>query len=81
MIIEQHLRLSENFRAIFLKYFLLTYNPFFLVEDYKMDLEDYNLIKNNSKNLEKYDFDEIIKKYNFINTIFIIKLINIKIIN
>jgi len=28
------------------------------------DLEDYNLIKNNSKNLEKYDFDEIIKKYN-----------------
>ena len=28
------------------------------------DLEDFNLIKHNSKNLEKYDFKEIIKKYN-----------------
>tara|TARA_B100000902_G_scaffold333000_1_gene331278 strand:- start:1068 stop:2132 length:1065 start_codon:yes stop_codon:yes gene_type:complete len=28
------------------------------------DLEDFNLIKNNSKSLENYDFNEIIKKYN-----------------
>ena len=28
------------------------------------DLEDFNLIKSNSKNLENYDFKEIIKKYN-----------------
>jgi hypothetical protein len=28
------------------------------------DLEDFNLIKSNSKNLEKYDFSKIIKKYN-----------------
>ena len=28
------------------------------------DLEDFNLIKNNSKNLENYNFEEIIKKYN-----------------
>ena len=28
------------------------------------DLEDFNLIKRNSKNLENYDFKEIIKKYN-----------------
>jgi len=28
------------------------------------DLEDFNLIKNNSKNLENYDFKEIIQKYN-----------------
>jgi hypothetical protein len=28
------------------------------------DLEDYNLIKNNIKNLENYNFEEIIKKYN-----------------
>jgi hypothetical protein len=28
------------------------------------DLEDYNLIKLNSKNLENYDFKEIIQKYN-----------------
>ena len=28
------------------------------------DLEDYNIIKLNSKNLEDYDFEEIIKKYN-----------------
>ena len=28
------------------------------------DLEDFNLIKSNSKNLENYDFGEIIKKYN-----------------
>jgi len=28
------------------------------------DLEDFNLIKQNSKDLEKYDFEEIIQKYN-----------------
>ena len=28
------------------------------------DLEDFNLIKHNSKNLENYDFKEIIQKYN-----------------
>ena len=28
------------------------------------DLEDFNLIKNNSKSLENHDFNEIIKKYN-----------------
>ena len=28
------------------------------------DLEDFNLIKNNIKNLESYDFKEIIDKYN-----------------
>jgi hypothetical protein len=28
------------------------------------DLEDFNLIKRNSENLENYDFKEIIKKYN-----------------
>ena len=28
------------------------------------DLEDFNLIKNNSKSLENFDFNEIIKKYN-----------------
>ena len=28
------------------------------------DLEDFNLIKNNIKNLESYDFEEIINKYN-----------------
>jgi len=28
------------------------------------DLEDFNLIKNNSKNLENYNFKEIIQKYN-----------------
>ena len=28
------------------------------------DLEDFNLIKRNSKNLENYDFKEIIQKYN-----------------
>jgi hypothetical protein len=28
------------------------------------DLEDFNLIKYNSKNLENYDFEEIIQKYN-----------------
>ena len=30
----------------------------------KEDLEDFNLIKRNSKNLENYDFKEIIQKYN-----------------
>ena len=28
------------------------------------DLEDFNLIKRNSKNLENYNFQEIINKYN-----------------
>ena len=28
------------------------------------DLEDFNLIKDNSKNLENYNFEPIIKKYN-----------------
>ena len=28
------------------------------------DLEDFNLIKSNSKNLENYDFEQIIQKYN-----------------
>ena len=33
------------------------------------DLEDFNLIKLNSKNLENYDFKEIIEKYNLKNYI------------
>ncbi len=37
------------------------------------DLEDFNLIKSNSKNLENYDFKEIINKYNIEN--FIITII------
>ncbi len=36
------------------------------------DLEDFNLIKNNIKNLEKYDFKEIIDKYNIKDYIIII---------
>jgi hypothetical protein len=48
------------------------------------DLEDYNLIKNNSKNLENYDFSEIITKYNLEDYIIVITFINkneIKVLN
>ena len=40
------------------------------------DLEDFNLIKRNSKNLENYDFNEIIKKYSLDDYIITIVLIN-----
>ena len=36
------------------------------------DLEDFNLIKHNLKNLENYDFKEIIEKYNLENSIIMI---------
>tara|TARA_Y100000768_G_scaffold380269_1_gene357154 strand:+ start:41 stop:1129 length:1089 start_codon:yes stop_codon:yes gene_type:complete len=36
------------------------------------DIEDFNLIKNNIKNLENYDFEEIIGKYNINDYIIII---------
>ena len=36
------------------------------------DLEDFNLIKNNSKNLENYDFKEIVSKYNIDDFIILI---------
>ena len=40
------------------------------------DLEDFNLIKRNSKNLENYDFKEIIQKYNLEDYIITIIFIN-----
>ena len=40
------------------------------------DLEDFNLIKRNSKNLENYDFKEIIQKYNLKDYIITIIFIN-----
>jgi len=48
------------------------------------DLEDFNLIKNKSNNLENYDFQEIIKKYNLKDYIIMIifkKNEEIKILN
>jgi hypothetical protein len=48
------------------------------------DLEDFNLIKRNSKNLENYNFKEIIKKYNLTDHIISIIFKNnneIKILN
>ncbi len=48
------------------------------------DLEDFNLIKNKSNNLENYDFQEIIKKYNLKDYIIMIIFKNneeIKILN
>ena len=42
------------------------------------DLEDFNFIKNNSKNLENYDFEEIIKKYNLNDYIIMIVFKNDK---
>ena len=48
------------------------------------DLEDFNLIKRNSKNLENYDFEEIIKKYNiedYIITIIFKNKDEIKVLN
>ena len=38
------------------------------------DVEDYLSIKNNLKNIESYDFNEIIKKYNTNNYIIMIIL-------
>ena len=38
------------------------------------DIEDYNIIKNNIKNIENYNFKEIIKKYNLKNEIILIIL-------
>ena len=48
------------------------------------DLEDYNLIKSNSKNLENFEFEEIIKKYNledYIISIFFKNNDTIRVIN
>jgi hypothetical protein len=48
------------------------------------DLEDFNIIKRNSKNLENYDFREIIQKYNLENYIITIVFKNnnqIRVIN
>ena len=48
------------------------------------DLEDFNLIKRNSNNLENYDFKEIIQKYNlddFIITIIFINDDEIRVLN
>tara|TARA_B100000902_G_scaffold209990_1_gene199826 strand:+ start:196 stop:1275 length:1080 start_codon:yes stop_codon:yes gene_type:complete len=48
------------------------------------DLEDYNLIKSNSKNLENFKFEEIIKKYNledYIISIFFKNNDTIRVIN
>ena len=48
------------------------------------DLEDFNLIKRNSKNLENYNFKEIIKKYNsndYIITIVFKNNKNIRVLN
>ena len=42
------------------------------------DIEDLNLIKNNFKNLENYDFEEIIKKYNLEDHIIMIVFKNNK---
>ena len=42
------------------------------------DLEDYNLIKRNSKNLENYNFQEILKKYNIDDYIVMIVFKNIQ---
>ena len=50
--------LFKNWNLNIKKFYLLNY---ILPTE---DLEDFNLIKRNSKNLENYDFKEIIKKYN-----------------
>ena len=50
--------LFNNWNANIKKYHLLN---FILPTE---DLEDFNLIKKNSKNLENYDFEKIIQKYN-----------------
>ena len=50
--------LFNNWNIYLKKHHLLNY---ILPTD---DIEDYNLIKRNSKNLENYDFHEIINKYN-----------------
>ena len=50
--------LFNNWNSNSKKYHLLNY--VLPIED----LDDFNLIKDNSKNLENYDFKEIIKKYN-----------------
>ena len=42
------------------------------------DLEDFNLIKNNSKNLENYNFEPIVKKYNLEDHIIMIVFKNNK---
>ncbi len=60
---DEILMFSENYlfniwNSNIKKYHLLEY---VLPEE---DLEDFNLIKQNLKNLENYDFNEIIKKYN-----------------
>ena len=61
MFSESHLFNSWNLNTK--KYHLLNY---ILPTE---DLEDFNLIKLNSKNLENYDFKEIIEKYNLKNYI------------
>jgi len=50
--------LFNNWNSNIKKYHLLN---FILPTE---DLEDYNLIKNNSENLETFNFEKIIKKYN-----------------
>ncbi|MDB3981993.1 hypothetical protein N9419_00860 [Candidatus Pelagibacter sp.] len=64
---------SNNQKYHLLKYILPT-----------EDLEDFNLIKTNLKNLESYDFNEIIKKYNineYIISIIFKKNDSIKVLN
>ena len=58
ILIFSESNLFNNWNSVIKKYHLLEY---ILPAE---DLEDFNLIKNNSKNLENYNFDEIIKKYN-----------------
>ena len=42
------------------------------------DLEDFNSIKNNSRNIDKYDFNQIVKKYNLEDYIIMIVFKNDK---
>ena len=70
--------LFNNWNSNIKKYHLLEY-----VLPTK-DLDDFNLIKHNSKNLENYDFSEIIKKYNLEDHIILIIFKNnneIKVLN
>ena len=70
--------LFKNWNSNLKKYHLLEY---VLPTD---DLDDFNLIKDNLKNLENYDFEEIIKKYNlkdYIITIIFKNNYKIRVIN
>ena len=67
--------------------FTYTKNPFFLNWNLKNkkfhqinyilpneDIEDFSIIRNNIKNIENYDFDEIFNKYNIKNRILLVLL-------